>query len=112
MVQGWVLSAYQLAPLLALRGEERLTRLSLDLGLTEVEVGLQPQGIVLPSGQLLPWEAVEEIVDHPSVCFLVEESEGPRPIQVFSEYTNRFYGLMPTEAAGTCKSWTRRMAQA
>jgi predicted methyltransferase len=99
--QGVVLSVYQLEPLLARRGEEGAALLSPDLGLTVDQVWLRPQGIVFPSGQVLAWEAAQEIVDHPSVCFLVEDDGDPQPIQAFSEYTDRFYGLMPTERAPT-----------
>jgi len=97
-----VLSAYQLELLLARRAEEQAASISPDLGLTQVQVEVQQQGILFTSGQLLLWEAVEEIVDRSSVCFLVEEGDPePWPIQEFSEYTNLFYGLMPTQRAPT-----------
>ncbi len=102
MVQVLVLSAVQLEPFLARRTEGQAASISPDLGLTQVEVEVHPQGILFASGQLLLWEAVEEIVHRSSVCFLVEEGDPvPRPIQGFSEYTNLFYGLMPTQRAPT-----------
>jgi len=101
MAQGLVLSAVQLEPFLAWRAERRTALISPDLGLTEVQVEIGPHGIVFPSGQVLLWEAAEEIVDRSSVCFLVEGDTEPQPIQAFSEDTNLFYGLMPTQRAPT-----------
>jgi predicted methyltransferase len=87
---------------LARRAERQTAFISPDLGLTKVQVEVHPRGIMYPSGQVLLWEAVEEIVDRSSVCFLVEEGDpDPQPIQAFSEYTGLFYGLMPTRRAPT-----------
>jgi predicted methyltransferase len=97
-----ILSAHQLEPFLARRAEGQTALISPDLGLTKVRVEIRPQGILFPSGQVVLWEAVEQIVDHSSVCFLAEEGDpDPQPIQAFSEYTGLFYGLMPTRRAPT-----------
>lgn len=102
MAQRLVISAYQLEPLLAERAEVQAAFVSPDLGLTKVQVEVQPHGIRFPSGQVLLWKTIEEIVDRSSVCFLVEEGEpDPQPIQSYSEYTDLFYGLMPTQQAPT-----------
>jgi len=100
MARRLVLSAFQLEPILALRGKRQTASISPDLGLTQVEVELCSQGILFPEGQVLSWEAAEKIMARPSVCFLVE-GEDPQPIQAFSEYTNLFYSLMPTQRAPT-----------
>ena len=73
---------------------------SLDLGLTTVEVPIGLQGIRLPDGQYLDWQDLEVICASERGCFVVED-DAPRKIQVFSEATNRLYSLMPTEGAPT-----------
>jgi predicted methyltransferase len=73
---------------------------SLDLGLTTAEVALEPERVVLPDGQWLSWDSLEEISQSESVCFVVEENEAEK-IQRFSEFLNRFYSLMPTHRAPT-----------
>jgi len=100
MARRLVLSAFQLEPIPALRGKRRTASISPDLGLTQVEVELCSQGILFPEGQVLSWEAAEKIMARPSVCFLVE-GEDPQPIQAFSEHTDLFYSLMPTQRAPT-----------
>jgi predicted methyltransferase len=74
--------------------------ISLDLGLTIAEVSLEPERVLFPASQWLPWATVEEIVQNDSVCYLVEENEAEK-IQLFSEVLSRFYSLMPTSRAPT-----------
>jgi len=96
-----VLSYLQAEALLEHRqaGETRAA-VSPDLGLTEMEVSIEPDGAHFPDGQILTWEALETISASPRVCFLVEEG-AVRKIQVFSEATDRLYSLMPTQGAPT-----------
>jgi predicted methyltransferase len=61
---------------------------------------LESERIVLPDGQWLTWDHLEEISQSESVCFGVEENEAEK-IQRFSEFLNRFYSLMPTHRAPT-----------
>lgn len=96
-----VLSHIQVGPILRARQQgEPSAVTSLDLGLTTTEVSLEPDRIVLPRGQWLDWESLEEIHHSESVCFVVEEN-GAEKIQRFSGYLNRFYSLMPTQRAPT-----------
>lgn len=74
--------------------------LSLDLGLTEQVVQLEASRVVLADGQWLSWETVEQIGKNESVCFAVEDGQAEK-IQRFSELSNRFYSLMPTDRAPT-----------
>jgi predicted methyltransferase len=96
-----ILSHVQVGPILRARqqGEPSVVT-SLDLGLTTAEVSLVPERVVLPDGQWLSWDSLEEISQSKSVCFVVEENEAEK-IQRFSEYLNRFYSLMPTNRAPT-----------
>ena len=73
---------------------------SLDLGLTTAEVVVESDGVHFPDGQRLAWQDVEAIVESSRSCFVVQDST-PHKIQVFSEATNRFYSLMPTEGSPT-----------
>jgi predicted methyltransferase len=96
-----VLSYLQAEDLLRARqGGEARAVISPDLGLTTVEVGLGPGGARFPEGQLLTCEDLETISDSLRGCFLAEAGE-VRKIQVFSEATDRFYSLMPTQGAPT-----------
>lgn len=101
MSQWIVLSHVQVAPLLKAQGEGRGVAItSLDLGLSEVEAVIEADGAVLAGEVVLPWHAVEEIAQDRNACFLLEDHEVSR-IQAFSEHTNLFYSLLPTESAPT-----------
>lgn len=96
-----VLSHFQTQPLLQARqaGQHR-AEVSPDLGLTTVEVVIEPEGVCFPNGQSLRWDAIEETSASENNCFVIEDGE-PRKIQVFSEFTNLLYSLMPTRTAPT-----------
>ena len=96
-----VLSHIQTQPLLQAQeaGEHRV-EVSPDLGLTTVEVAIEPAGVRFPNGQSLRWEAIETISVSKNNCFVIENG-WPRKIQLFSEFTNLLYGLMPTRTAPT-----------
>ncbi len=96
-----VLSHRQVAPILrADRDGHGVATTSLDLGLSEVEVVIEPDLVVLSGEVSLPWLALEEIAEDRNACFLVEDDEVSR-IQAFSQRTNLFYSLLPTESAPT-----------
>lgn len=101
MTDLYVLSYVHAAPLLVAReAGEPAARTSLDLGLTTNEVTLEAGGVVLPDGQRLSWDAVQEIAGNESVCYAVEDGVA-RKIQRFSEVRNLTYVLMPTQRAPT-----------
>lgn len=96
-----ILSHIQAKALLLARQETRRSAmLSLDLGLNEHVVQLEASRVVLADGQWFSWETVEEIGKNESVCFVVEDGQAEK-IQRFSELSNRFYSLMPTDRAPT-----------
>jgi len=96
-----VLSHVQAAQLLnAKAGGQPTATVSPDLGLSETEVILGPDGVTFPSGRQLSWSNVEEIAATENACFAVEE-HGLQRIQSFSRATNRFCSLMPTGSAPT-----------
>jgi predicted methyltransferase len=96
-----VLSHYQVKPILTARrqGLSRV-KVSLDLNLNQVELALEAEGVRLPDGQRLEWGVAETIAVAESSCFVIEEGTA-KPVQYFSEETNRAYSLYPTTGAPT-----------
>jgi predicted methyltransferase len=99
MTQPIVLSYIQAEPLLKAK-QQGITcvEISPDLGLTKITVSLTPEGIAFPNGEHLDWRSIEKISKSEVNCFILEDN-AIRPIQVFSEYTNRVCSLMPTKGA-------------
>jgi predicted methyltransferase len=96
-----VLSHFRAEKLLNANREGRtVVSASLDLGLTQVEVGIGEEGVRFNDGQCLAWKDVERIRKDEVGCYLLDEGE-LRKIQIFSEHTNRHISLMPTEGAPT-----------
>ena len=95
------LSRTTVGPLLAARREGLESAVvSLDLGMSEVEVELSDSGVVLPGGSVLDWDLVEEIGRAETACFHIEAGRAER-IQVYSEEFGRYYSLYPTPGAPT-----------
>src|SRR5215831_2943071 len=99
LTQPVILSYVQVVPLLKGRQEGNTSiEISPDLGLSTVEVRLTSEGVEFPNGERLDWHSVDKISKSEANCFLLEENV-IRPVQVFSEYTNRVCSLMPTQGA-------------
>ncbi len=99
MTQPIVLSYVQVEPLLKAKKQgQQSIDISPDLGLTTVTVTLTPGGVEFPDGEHLDWQSVEKISKSEVNCFILED-DAIRPVQVFSEYTNRLCSLMPTKGA-------------
>ncbi len=96
-----VLSHIQVAPIAKAKeqGLESIT-LSLDLNLTQSEVRLEAEGILLPDGQRLNWEQLREITKQDKSCYVVRENELER-VHYYSPRFQRVYSLYPTERAPT-----------
>jgi hypothetical protein len=73
---------------------------SIDLGRSTTEAILEREGVRLLPDVLVRWPWLEEIADDEQACFVLEE-QGLRKVETFSQATNRFYVLMPTETAPT-----------
>lgn len=96
-----VLSHFQVKSLLDAQRQGAATAVtSLDLGLTETAVPIMPDHIILPDGQTLTWEQLQEIAANELTCYYINDNQIEK-IQFFSEQLNRFYSLMPTEGAPT-----------
>ncbi len=99
MTQPIVLSYIQAEPLLKAKQQGiTFVEISPDLGLTKIIVPLTPEGIAFPNGEHLDWRSIGKISKSEVNCFILEDNT-IRPIQVFSEYTNRVCSLMPTKGA-------------
>jgi uncharacterized protein len=99
MKQPIVLSYVQVEPLLkAKQLGKSSVEVSPDLGLSTITVAINAERIEFPDGEQLDWHSIEKISKSEVNCFLLEENS-VRPIQVFSEYTNRVCSLMPTRGA-------------
>jgi len=96
-----VLSHYQTTPIFrAKKTGENTIKSSPDLGLSTTEIRLNPAGALFPDDELITWEVLHEIQESETGCFLIDDGAAYN-IQRFSEETNRYYSLYPTESAPT-----------
>src|SRR5436190_17209937 len=95
-----IILSYVQAELLLKAKQQGITsvQISPDLGLSTVIVNLTSEGVMFPNGEHLDWHSIEKISKSEVNCFILEDN-AVRPIQVFSEYTNRVCSLMPTRGA-------------
>jgi hypothetical protein len=94
-----VLSRFQAAELLLAKanGFERVMA-SLDLGLSQQEVRLDPVGIVKDNQPLLAWEQIQTIAVSANNCFKVLNNS-IEEIRGYSESSRRVFSLFPTMEA-------------
>jgi predicted methyltransferase len=94
-----VLSRIQAAELLQAKanGLERIMA-SLDLGLSQQEVRLDPVGIATGKEPLLAWEQLQTIADSENGCFRVLNGT-IEEIRGYSESSRRVFSLFPTAEA-------------
>jgi uncharacterized protein len=97
----WVLSAYTVKPLFKakIRGSA-VCSISLNLGVSMHEVRVSESGLRLPDSSLLTWPDLNKIQNQPQSCFAVEGDEIQK-IEVYSDFTDRYYSLYPTQLAPT-----------
>ena len=94
-----VLSHYQTQPLADRSGPAEMP-LSLDLGLTRITSVRSQDGWKLPDGQTLTYAHIDHINAAENSCFKFI-AEQLIKVEAFSEFTNRYYSLMPTPKAPT-----------
>ncbi len=96
-----VLSRAEVAPLReAYTKGVRQMESSPDLGKTRVEVALTSIGVHYPTGDVLQWGDVTEILRHPNACFCLQNGRLSR-LQIFSPLTGRLVALYSTGTAPT-----------
>jgi predicted methyltransferase len=96
-----VLSYLQVRQMLeARKSGQSVVMTSTDLNLTESEIKLRSDCVFFPTGESLDWKSLEEIRGNETNCYYVEEN-ALKAIKGFSEFSGRYYGLMPTSSAPT-----------
>jgi len=95
-----ILSHYQSRRFPRNRESPAAITVSPDLGLTDIEAMLGPEGLFFPSGEHLDWSAIDEITGSENGCFAIHGGQLQK-IQAFSATTNRLCSLMPTAGAPT-----------
>jgi predicted methyltransferase len=96
-----VLSWYQVEPVLKSHKQgKNVSEISPDLGISQVKVHMETDGMSFADGRYIPWEQLEEINRNRSSCFVLEEGQ-LRKVQAYSELLQRYYSLMPTSSAPT-----------
>jgi hypothetical protein len=94
-----VLSHYQTSPLRAARAQGLTScTISIDLGITSIEVSVTSDHIIFPDSSILNWQCIEEVNSKKNVCFFIKDNTA-NPIRGFSEILGRAYSLMPTSEA-------------
>jgi uncharacterized protein len=94
-----ILSHFQTRPLADKTALDEV-RLSLDLGLSTVDVQRKENFWLLPDGQHLTDDQVATVNEEENGCFILENDTFQK-VEIFSEFTNRYYSLMPTPKAPT-----------
>src|SRR5215212_187476 len=96
-----VLSHFQARKMMEAQKRGQITvTVSTDLNVTESEISLQPEYVVFPTSEQLDWKSIEEISGNETACYYVQVNTA-KAIKGFSEFSGRFYGLMPTDSAPT-----------
>ena len=74
--------------------------LSVDLGRSTVTVEKTAQGWQMPDGQVLSFSQVSSITKDQNSCFQFIDGQ-LKKVEAFSDFSQRYYSLMPTSAAPT-----------
>ncbi|MBN8689339.1 MAG: methyltransferase [Armatimonadetes bacterium] len=93
-----VISRYQAKQILEARGLPEVFT-SLDLGLTQILLPLNPDGAEI-NGTLLTWAQLKKIGEEERKCFRID-TKGVHEIRLFSEETQWVRSLCPTENSPT-----------
>lgn len=94
-----IFSHFQTRPLLASNLPET-TPLSTDLGKSTIQARQGAEGWRLPDGEVLTHPQIEKISQEENSCYILKNGEITK-VEAFSQATNRYYSLMPTEEAPT-----------
>jgi predicted methyltransferase len=96
-----VLSHFQAQPLLVARDRgSRSAIVSPDLGISNVDVQIEPDRVIFPGCDWVTWDAVADIAASETACFAIGQGSATK-VQAYSPAFDRFYSLMPTPKAPT-----------
>lgn len=73
-----------------------ITKVSLDLGKTKTMVQIKDNKFLFPYNQVLTKTDLKKIIKKDTMCFFIENNSIV-PISIFSEDTNKYYKLVPTQ---------------
>ena len=101
-MQGFIILSHVQAESLVKAWHEHHTSavVSLDLGLSTLQVNLSSEGVSFPDEQQLDWTSIDQIATSENKCYVIRDQEVSE-IKLFSDYTNRVYSLYPTSGAPT-----------
>jgi uncharacterized protein len=94
-----ILSHFQTRQITKQSNASKIT-ISTDLGLSTTCIERIDQGWDLPNGEVLTDQQVAQITQDENSCYQLSNGELIK-IEYFSEYTQRYYSLMPTKQAPT-----------
>ena len=94
-----IFSHFQTRPLAAHQDADSV-QVSLDLGLSQSAVRRTELGFELPDGQTLTFRQMDQINADENGCYQLN-ANSLHKVEFFSDFTNRYYSLMPTAAAPT-----------
>ena len=99
MPNNYILSHYQVADLMNDHTRQKLS-ISLDLGLSIVEVHRSSSGWILPDEQVLSDAHLQTILGDQNGCYQLIDGELDK-VEAYSPDTDRYYSLMSTPTAPT-----------
>lgn len=73
-----------------------INEISLDLGLTKSKVEIKDERFIFPDKQILEKADLKKIIKKDNMCFFIENNSIVQ-IALFSEETNKYYKLVPTQ---------------
>ncbi len=91
-----ILSVFQANELLqAHRSRLSYISVSLDLGKTKSDVIIKGDRFIFPGGISLSLKHIEKVLKKDTSCFIIND-DALQKVEIFSEYTNNYYKLVPT----------------
>ena len=99
LLQSMILSHFQTRQLTKQSNPSQIS-FSTDLGLSTTDIERIDHGWLLPQGQIITDQQVDQITQDENSCYQLSDGEIFK-IEQFSELTQRYYSLMPTKQAPT-----------
>jgi len=91
-----LISSTQAKIFLANTAENSEFKVSLDLGISSSKIIFKEDRYFLPNNQVLTKDQLLKVIKKDTICFYIKENE-IFPASIFSEETNKFYKLVPTQ---------------
>lgn len=96
-----IISSRQASQLLeAKKKGMKSTEVSLDMNISKTEIKIENDFFIFPDARKLDETQFKKLIKDNTSCFMVQNNSLVK-VQLFSEHTNKFYKLVPTEDAPT-----------